>query len=370
MMDASIQKSQHHKNYKNQHSSTLHNSRMIISYALLLSWIVTSALLLAPSSYAFQPSSSGVRNCLRPRIRIPTLSTSNLEGPDECALDADGEALNECLLSEGYVNDNEDELIVTKIYKARVESLRGRFESSNTPNSRVEFTKPMPPPVFSNNTYFTSPPKIQNSHVFDLHYSTLMTDDDIVLADCVRRPNMQPVSRAFVRAGPRATLHFDPPMVNAAIVTCGGLCPGLNNVIRELTHTLYYIYGVNQVWGVRGGYHGFHDDKEDDDDYHPVLLTPEKVEDIHHEGGTVLRSSRGGFDIDKILAFLAKRNIQQLYVIGGDGTHRGAYAIHQACMEHNLNVAVAGIPKTIGESLVIASPFWSIRPMSYILSHY
>jgi len=71
------------------------------------------------------------------------------------------------------------------------------------------------------------------------------------------------------------------------------------------------------------------------------------VEDIHHQGGTILRSSRGGFDIDKILNFLKTRDISQLYIIGGDGTHRGAYAISQACLDANLNIAVAGIPKTI-----------------------
>ena len=277
------------------------------------------------------------------------LMSSTTPGPDECELDADGEALNDCLVNEGYVHGDGDSdgVIIAKVYKAKLESLRDRFASSDKPNSRVEFTRPMPPPRFSNNTYSASSPKETNSHVFDLHYSTLLTDDDIVLADCVRRPNMQPVSRAFVRAGPRATLHFDPPMVNAAVVTCGGLCPGLNNVVRELTHALYYLYGINQLWGVRGGFNGFLG--TDDEDYQPVLLTPEKVEDIHHEGGTVLRSSRGGFDIDKILEFLAKKNIQQLYVIGGDGTHRGAYAIHQACTENKLNVAVAGIPKTIGK---------------------
>ena len=269
---------------------------------------------------------------------------------EECLLDDDGEALNSCLVNEGYVNEDNEELLITKVYKAKVESLRGRFESSNTPNARVEFTKPKPPPRFSNNTYTGSGPNAKNSHVFDMHYNSLMTDHDVVLTDCVRRAGMQPVSRAFLRAGPRATLHFDPPMVNAAIVTCGGLCPGLNNVIRELTHALHYLYGVNQVWGVRGGYHGFHE--SGDPDFEPVLLTPERVEDIHHEGGTVLRSSRGGFDLDKILEFLAKRNIQQLYVIGGDGTHRGAYAIHQACLEQDINCAVAGIPKTVGKCCI------------------
>jgi len=113
-------------------------------------------------------------------------------------------------------------------------------------------------------------------------------------------------------------------------------------VIRELTHSLYYLYGVKQVYGIRGGFNGFHSPE-----YPPLLLTNEIVENIHHEGGTVLRSARGGFDIDKILEFLQEKNIQQLYVIGGDGTHRGAYAISEACIANSLNVAVAGIPKTI-----------------------
>jgi len=102
------------------------------------------------------------------------------------------------------------------------------------------------------------------------------------------------------------------------------------------------MYGVDTVYGVRGGYHGFADDGEE-----PIVLTTELVEDIHHEGGTILRTSRGGFDMEKIINFLTKYKIQQLYVIGGDGTHRGAYAVHQELAKRNLNIAVAGIPKTI-----------------------
>jgi 6-phosphofructokinase 1 len=92
---------------------------------------------------------------------------------------------------------------------------------------------------------------------------------------------------------------------------------GLNNVIRELVHSLYYLYGAKQVYGITGGFHGFHKDE-----FKPIKLTNAMVENIHHEGGTVLRSSRGGFDIDKILDFLVAKDISQLYVIGGDGTHR------------------------------------------------
>lgn len=132
-----------------------------------------------------------------------------------------------------------------------------------------------------------------------------------------------------VRAGPRLDLHFNPKTVNAAIVTCGGLCPGLNNVIREITRSLYFLYGIEgKVYGIVGGYKGFYDPATP-----PIVLTPESVEDIHHEGGTILSSSRGGFDMDKIVEFIKSKNIRQLYVIGGDGTHRGAFKIHETCME-------------------------------------
>jgi 6-phosphofructokinase 1 len=151
---------------------------------------------------------------------------------------------------------------------------------------------------------------------------------------------------------PRREMHFNPKNVNAAIVTCGGLCPGLNNVVREITNALVHLYGIGgKIYGIRGGYNGFVDEVQ----YPPIELTPEVVENIHHRGGTILSSSRGGFDLQKILAFLKKRKINQLYVIGGDGTHRGAFRIHEGCMDAGMNVAVAGIPKTIDVRVLFAS---------------
>ena len=150
------------------------------------------------------------------------------------------------------------------------------------------------------------------------HYNKLIGTHECILADLVRKPGSNTRSKAYIRAGPRRELHFNPQNVNAAIVTCGGLCPGLNNVIREITCSLVFMYGIKgKIWGIRGGFKGFHDPA-----YDPVMLTPELVEDIHHQGGTVLRSSRGGFDLEKILYFIEKKGINQLYVIGGDGTHR------------------------------------------------
>mmetsp|Transcript_21683 Transcript_21683/g.49984 ORF Transcript_21683/g.49984 Transcript_21683/m.49984 type:complete len:565 (+) Transcript_21683:154-1848(+) len=174
-------------------------------------------------------------------------------------------------------------------------------------------------------------------------YNKLISNHECIVADIVRKPNMHTHTVAFVRAGARRLLHFDPKHVNAAIVTCGGLCPGLNNVIREITKTLHQSYAIGgKVYGIQGGFRGFHDPN-----LQPLILTPELVDNIHHEGGTVLGSSRGGFDLDKILNFIQTKKINQLYVIGGDGTHRGAFRLHEGCMERGLNVAVAGIPKTI-----------------------
>ena len=176
-------------------------------------------------------------------------------------------------------------------------------------------------------------------------YNQLVAEDDCVIADAVRKASSGKSSHAYIRAGPRKNLHFNPKQVNAAIVTCGGLCPGLNNVIREVTNTLHNLYNISgKVYGILGGYKGFYD-------MEPLVLTPRVVENIHHQGGTFLGSSRGGFDIDKIASFLKNYGVSQLYVIGGDGTHRGAFRIHQECIKRGMNVAVAGIPKTIDNDI-------------------
>lgn len=96
--------------------------------------------------------------------------------------------------------------------------------------------------------------------------------DECILANIRRKPGEMEATRAYVRAGPREELHFNPKNVNAAIVTCGGLCPGLNNVIREITRSLYFLYGIEgKVYGIVGGYKGFYDPTTP-----PIVLTPEK----------------------------------------------------------------------------------------------
>ncbi len=254
------------------------------------------------------------------------------------------------LSQAGFEAHTEEHLVVKKVFVAKLESLREYFSSDNTCNSRVELFKPIPvhPPKYFQDqkdwdTSRTDLSEPTSSQCISFDYNEYFSDDDVVYLDVVRTPELVSLSRAFVRAGPRELLHFSPSRVNAAIVTCGGLSPGINNVIRELTHSLCSAYGANQVWGIRGGFRGFLGLK----DFEPILLTNEFVEDIHHEGGTVLRSGRGGFDIEKIVCFLQEKDISQLYVIGGDGTHRAILSIHEECMKQNLNVSLVGIPKTI-----------------------
>ena len=182
-------------------------------------------------------------------------------------------------------------------------------------------------------------------------YNKVMGEEDYILSDIVRKHRLADnrQSEAFVRAGPRNSTHFDPTKVRAAIVTCGGLCPGLNNVIRELVNTLYHLYNAEAVIGIRGGFAGFAGKKG----FEPIKLTTDSVADIHHQGGTLLASSRGGFDIEAIIGFLKRERISQLFVIGGDGTHRGAYTISEEVVKRHLNVSVIGIPKTIDNDVDI-----------------
>lgn len=178
-------------------------------------------------------------------------------------------------------------------------------------------------------------------------YNKIMGATDVILGDIRRNDHQEAVSRAYVRAGPRASLYFDPLKVKAAVVTCGGLCPGLNNVVRDLTLSLWNLYGVREIFGIRMGFEGFYNWTSMDQKEAPIMLTLKSVENIHHSGGTILGANRGGFDLDKIIDFLTTHGVSQLFVIGGDGTHRAANKISDECKKRKLAIAVAGIPKTI-----------------------
>lgn len=149
------------------------------------------------------------------------------------------------------------------------------------------------------------------------------------------------------KAGPRENIYFNPHHIHAAIVTCGGLCPGLNDVIRAIVRTLWYRYGVERITGIRMGYKGFLPE------YNlPVKeLNPSVVDHIHNMGGSILGSSRGGSDTARIVDSMERMNLNVLFTIGGDGTQKGALALTEEIKRRNLNIAVIGVPKTIDNDL-------------------
>jgi 6-phosphofructokinase 1 len=152
---------------------------------------------------------------------------------------------------------------------------------------------------------------------------------------------------AFVKAGPRPKIYFRPERAAAAIVTCGGLCPGINNVIRAIVMELSYRYGVKKILGVQYGYRGFIKEHG----LPPVVLTPDLVKGIHEMGGSILGSSRGPQDTAAIVDWLAANGVSVLFAIGGDGTLRGAGDIFEEIKKRGLDIAVVGVPKTIDNDI-------------------
>jgi 6-phosphofructokinase 1 len=152
---------------------------------------------------------------------------------------------------------------------------------------------------------------------------------------------------AFELAGPRHRLFFDPSKLKCGIVTCGGLCPGLNNVVRGLVLELNHGYGVRQVVGFRYGFEGMIPRYG----HQPLMLTPESVAEIHHEGGTVLGTSRGNQDPKEMVDTLVALGIGVLFVVGGDGTCRGAMTVVAELRKRGLAIGVIGIPKTIDNDI-------------------
>jgi 6-phosphofructokinase 1 len=173
--------------------------------------------------------------------------------------------------------------------------------------------------------------------------------DDILISErieCGAEPG-----HCFELAGPRERIFFDPKETRAGIVTCGGLCPGLNNVIRSLFCELHYGYGVTEVVGFRGGYSGL----DPASGTEPVTITPAFVEGIHRRGGTILGTSRGPVDIPRAVENLISRGINMLFTVGGDGTQRGANDLYQEARRRGHLLSVVGVPKTIDNDVAFVS---------------
>ena len=149
-------------------------------------------------------------------------------------------------------------------------------------------------------------------------------------------------------AGPRQKIYFSPPHVHAGIVTCGGLCPGLNDVIRSVVRSLWHLYGVRRISGIRYGYKGFLSEYG----LEVVELNPDVVDDIHKIGGTILGTSRGGGErTSEIVDTIEQLNLNIVFAIGGDGTQKGALAITEEIERRKLNIAVVGVPKTVDNDI-------------------
>lgn len=152
---------------------------------------------------------------------------------------------------------------------------------------------------------------------------------------------------AFEQAGPRARIFHDPAWSRAAILTAGGLCPGLNDVIKGLVETLWFSYGVKSIFGLRYGYRGLNPAYG----YQPMLLDPDVVDVIHEDGGSILGSSRGNQDVGVMADSLQRLNINVLFCVGGDGTLRGATALARELVRRRQPISVVGVPKTIDNDL-------------------
>jgi len=167
--------------------------------------------------------------------------------------------------------------------------------------------------------------------------------------DRIRLDNTAKIEEAesFEKAGPRNKIFFDPKQTKVAIVTCGGLCPGLNDVIRSIVLELNDWYKVKKIWGIKYGFNGLASNPK----YPPIILTPEDVSMIHMHGGTILGSSRGAPSVQEMVKTLVDKGINILFCIGGDGTLRGTHAIADEIEKQKLEISVIGIPKTVDNDI-------------------
>ena len=180
-----------------------------------------------------------------------------------------------------------------------------------------------------------------------------VTDEEYIRYNTSVKPGAQPPlkkNQVLECAGPREFIYFTPAHVHAGIVTCGGLCPGLNDVIRAIVRCLWYRYGVRRISGIQYGYKGFLPEYQ----YDTKILNPDVVDDIHKLGGTFLGSARGGGkEVSKIVDAMEQLNLNMLFTIGGDGTQRGMMDIAEEIDKRKLKIAMIGIPKTVDNDFAL-----------------
>ena len=172
----------------------------------------------------------------------------------------------------------------------------------------------------------------------------LITENENYLKELAEKLGHTPT---FERAGPLEKIFHDPSWTRVGIVTAGGLCPGLNNVIKGLVEILSFDYGVKSIFGIRYGYAGLNPKFG----HQPLLLNPDVVDTIHELGGTILGSSRGQQPTEDIVDALVRMNINVLFCVGGDGSLRCAHDIAAEVKRRGLKISIVGIPKTIDNDL-------------------
>ena len=192
-----------------------------------------------------------------------------------------------------------------------------------------------------------------------IRFGRFVREDDAVLVNIVRKSveatkkgKKPPKHQYFQPAGPRSKVYYDTSKTKCAVVTCGGLCPGLNDVIRAVVMTAYHQYKVPSVLGIQYGLAGFIPEYGHD----VIELTPDYVSRIHEFGGTILGSSRGPQNPEDIVDALERMNVSILFMIGGDGTMRAASKIVAEITKRGLTISVVGLPKTIDNDINFASP--------------
>jgi 6-phosphofructokinase 1 len=170
----------------------------------------------------------------------------------------------------------------------------------------------------------------------------------IILNDSKASSRAPELRDGCVRANATKDIYWDPTEVRAAICTCGGLCPGLNSIIREVTNCLWHQYGVKTILGIQAGYNGLSHPEE----FTPIELNPKEVREIHMKGGSVLKAARGGFDAPLICEKLEKMGVNMLFLVGGDGTQSAGHLLYEEAKRRGQKLSIVGLPKSIDNDVM------------------